>query len=166
MNRTIKMLGFCLMFVTLLSSCSKEDSKSQEVGLETLAGEWRLKGWQYEGQWRDIDPYIVGPNKFSLVILPDEATIFANSLNLRTTTFVNVSLTGDKIVFDTYLQDDDFSIVEEAQFFDEHIVSIQSYQRNGSELRIYFSASDYFLYTNDFDDNIPVFDTKWYDGPN
>lgn len=167
MKRIIKKLSFCLTAIILMAACTNnDDSESQEVSLDTLAGEWRLKGWQYEGQWHDIDPYIVGPNKFDMKILPDEATIFANSLNFRTTTFVNVSLSGDKIVFDTYLQGEVSSIIEEALFFDEHIVKIQSYQRNGSELRIYFSASDYFLYTNDFDDNTPVIDTKWYDGPN
>ncbi len=165
MKRTIKLLGFCLMLVTLLSACSKDDDESKDISLEDLAGEWRLKGWQYEGQWYDIDPYIVGPNKFSLIILSDEATIFANSLDFGTTTFVNVSLSGDKVVFETCLPDEVRSIIEDAQFFDKHIVDIKSYQRDGSQLKLYFGESDYFLYTKDFDDNQPFSDDRWFDGP-
>lgn len=141
-------------------------SISETTSLEPLEGEWRLVGWQHEGKWWQVDPYIVGPDKFCLHVFPNEEYMVAASLDHNSTTFINTTIIDNRILFDTCYIDNANSIIEDAQFFNQHIGQIRSYIRSGSELRLYYSDSDYFLYTNDFDDNKPFTDKRWFDGPN
>lgn len=138
---------------------------SETTSLEPLEGEWRLVGWQYQGNWWQVDPYIVGPYKFSLKVIPDYDYMVASSLDHQSASFMKTTLVDDKILFDTCFHEKGLSIIEDAQFFDKHIEDIKSYQRDGSQLKLYFGGSDYFLYTNDFDDNKPFSDDRWFDGP-
>lgn len=145
--------------INLLSIEKVEDNEMKYV-----KGEWRLVGWQYENQWYKIDPYIVKPHRFALYILEDETySIYTQSL-INSTTFENVFFKDNQISYKNYSQTNAYSIIEDAQFYDEHIKSIKSYQIDGHQLKLFFSATDYFVFTNQFTDE-PKMDDKWYDGP-
>ena len=99
---------------------------SETTSLEPLEGEWRLVGWQYQGNWWQVDPYIVGPYKFSLKVIPDYDYMVASSLDHQSASFMKTTLVDDKILFDTCFHEKGLSIIEDAQFFDKHIEDIKS----------------------------------------
>lgn len=161
------MKNICIVFISTLmialSACTKDSSEDNKV-IVYPEGEWRLVGWQYEGNWYEIDSYIVKPYQFAIYIsMSEDSTVLACGYKSYIN-FYNVTWEKNIVNYKTYRINSEGSNLEESQFFEKHLPSMKSYQLNEHQLKIFFSDTDYFLFTNQFSDE-PKMDDKWYDGP-
>lgn len=119
---------------------------------ESIYGEWRLVGWNDGGYWFEVDANFVGHHQLSIEI-PEKGYMMAYSMANEIIVGL-LTLNGNEMILDgggcsTKVYCDR----EENLFFENHICEIQSYQLEGSLLRLYYTDDDYFIFTSDFDDN-------------
>ena len=130
---------------------------------ESLYGEWRLVGWNDEGNWFEVDTNYVSHRHLSIEIKEDyvEAYSMVNQIIVGQVTF-----NGNEMIFGGEWRGFSTMVgcnMMENLFFEDHICDIKSYQLGGNLLKLYYTDNDYFVFTSDFDDSEEHF-YEWKDG--
>ena len=154
--KTRTIIGMMVALMTLNGVTAREnEDKPASVNAnqqESIYGEWRLVGWNDGGYWFEVDANFVGHHQLSIEI-PEKGYMMAYSM-VNEIIVGLLTLNGNEMILDgggcsTKVYCDR----EENLFFENHICEIQSYQLEGSLLRLYYTDDDYFIFTSDFDDN-------------
>lgn len=142
-----KIVAICLLFVLgiSLTGCLKDNISND------LQGEWRLLGWDVDGYFHEVDSFKVEYHKFSIEFSGNN--VKAYSLG-NVTDFGKVRSKNNTLIKESAIQTQVFVIDDESIFFDKNIVNMNRYELIGNKLKIYFSDNDYFLFTNQFTNNI------------
>ena len=135
------------LFILMLSPMLASADDNQQ---ESLYGEWRLVGWNDGGNWFEVDTNYVAHRHLSIEI-PKEGYVMAYSMVNEI--FVGLlTLNGNEMVFDGEMQGVSTKVyydLMENLFFEDHICDIKSYQLEGNLLKLYYTDSDYFVFTSD-----------------
>ena len=154
----MKKLLFLFIMVLLPMLASADDNQQ-----ESLYGEWRLVGWNDEGNWFEVDTNYVSHRHLSIEIKEDyvEAYSMVNQIIVGQLTF-----NGNEMIFSGEWRGFSTMVgcnMMENLFFEDHICDIKSYQLEGNLLKLYYTDNDYFVFTSDFDDSEEHF-YEWKDG--
>ena len=143
----------------------KHQNDPDDNTADSLYGEWWLVGWNDGGDWFEVDTNYVSHQSLSIELKdkkegPSMAYSMANVIIVGLLTLNGNEMTFEEGGWYTSL----YCGFEENDFFEDHICKIKSYQLEGSQLRLYYTDEDYFVFTNDFDDSEEHF-YEWKYGP-
>ena len=157
---------FISILLPMLASAETKDGNlvSNNVNqMEALYGEWWLVGWNDGGNWFEVDTNYVSHQHLSIKI-PKEGYVTAYSMVNEI--FVGLlTLNGNEMAFSGEMRGSTqiYGDMKENLFFEDHIFNIKSYQLEGNLLKLYYTESDYFVFTSDFDSSEEHF-YEWKDG--
>lgn len=154
MKRTLFFISCLLASITMLTPMLAS-ADALEIGAnvdpkESLYGEWRLVGWNDGGNWFEANTNYVGHRHLSLEI-PKEGYVKAYSMVNEI--FVGLlTLNGNEMIFggeSRRLTTELYLDITENLFFEDHICDIKLYQIEGKLLKLYYTDTDYFVFTSD-----------------
>ena len=140
-----------------------DDFKDLTNTKESLYGEWWLVGWNDEGIYFEVDTNYVSHQHLSIEI-PKEGYVKAYSM-VNEIILGLLTLNGNEMIFGGERgMTKVYGNITENMFFEDHIFGIKSYQIEGNLLKLYYTDSDYFVFTSDFDNSEEHF-YEWKNGP-
>ena len=159
-------LLFTILLLPMAASADAKDGNlvsNNADQMESLYGEWWLVGWNDGGIYYEVDTNYVSHRHLSIEI-PEEGYVMAYSMVNEI--FVGLlTLNGNEMLFDGGgASTEVYGDIMENLFFEEHICDIKSYQLEGKLLKLYYTDTDYFVFTSDFDNSEEHF-YEWKDGP-
>ena len=138
-----------LFLLTLSPMLASADANQNE----SLYCEWWLVGWNDGGIYYEVDTNHVSHRNLSIEI-PREGYVMAYSMANKI--FVGLlTLNGNNMLFDGEMRGVMTAVYCDAmenRFFENHICDIKSYQLEGKRLKLYYTDSDYFVFTSNIEE--------------
>ena len=116
---------------------------------ESLYGEWQLVGWNDGGIRFEVDTNYVSHKHMSIEI-PKEGYVKAYSM-VNEIFLGLLTLNGNEMVFGgekRWLSTEVYCDIKENLFFENHICDIKLYHFDGNMLKLYYTDTDYFIFTS------------------
>ena len=116
---------------------------------ESLYGEWKLVGWNDGGIRFEVDTNYVSHKHMSIEI-PKEGYVKAYSM-VNEIFLGLLTLNGNEMVFGgekRWLSTEVYCDIKENLFFENHICDIKLYHFDGNMLKLYYTDTDYFIFTS------------------
>ena len=116
---------------------------------ESIYGEWRLVGWNDGGIRFEVDTNYVSHKQMSIEI-PKEGYVKAYSM-VNEIFLGLLTLNGNEMVFGgekRWLSTEVYCDIKENLFFENHICDIKLYHFDGNMLKLYYTDTDYFIFTS------------------
>ena len=116
---------------------------------ESIYGEWRLVGWNDGGIRFEVDTNYVSHKHMSIEI-PKEGYVKAYSM-VNEIFLGLLTLNGNEMVFGgekRWLSTEVYCDIKENLFFENHICDIKLYHFDGNMLKLYYTDTDYFIFTS------------------
>ena len=116
---------------------------------ESIYGEWRLVGWNDGGIRFEVDTNYVSHKQMSIEI-PKEGYVKAYSM-VNEIFLGLLTLNGNEMVFGGEcrgLSTQVYCDIKENLFFENHICDIKLYHFDGNMLKLYYTDTDYFIFTS------------------
>ena len=116
---------------------------------ESLYGEWKLVGWNDGGIRFEVDTNYVSHKQMSIEI-PKEGYVKAYSM-VNEIFLGLLTLNGNEMVFGGEcrgLSTQVYCDIKENLFFENHICDIKLYHFDGNMLKLYYTDTDYFIFTS------------------
>ena len=155
-------MGVVLMALHGMTACTVDDVPvDNRVNIESLYGEWWLVGWNDGGTWFEVDTNYVSHRHMSLEFREVDKEVYIYAWSMVNEIYFGklLSIDGNELVMDRKSAGSTkvLGSLKENLFFEDHIRYIKSCQMTGSQLRLYYTDEDYFVFTKDFDDS-----EEWY----
>jgi len=152
---------FILTFLPLLTNAGAIEAGG--IQTESIYGEWWLVGWNDGGVTFEVDTNYVSKRHLSIEI-PEDGYVMAYSM-VNEIYVGLLTLNGNEMIFEGGgFMTQVLCNVMENLFFEDHICDIKSYQLDGNLLRLYYTDSDYFIFTSDINDSEEYL-YEWKNGP-
>ncbi len=134
-----------ITFLMLLPMLASANDNQQE----SLYGEWKLVGWNDGGIRFEVDTNYVSHKHMSIEI-PKEGYVKAYSI-VNEIFLGLLTLNGNEMVFGGEcrgLSTQVYCDIKENLFFENHICDIKLYHFDGNMLKLYYTDTDYFIFTS------------------
>ena len=134
-----------ITFLMLLPMLASANDNQQE----SLYGEWQLVGWNDGGIRFEVDTNYVSHKHMSIEI-PKEGYVKAYSM-VNEIFLGLLTLNGNEMVFggeSRRLSTEVYCDIKENLFFENHICDIKLYHFDGNMLKLYYTDTDYFVFTS------------------
>ena len=134
-----------ITFLMLLPMLASANDNQQE----SLYGEWQLVGWNDGGIRFEVDTNYVSHKHMSIEI-PKEGYVKAYSM-VNEIFLGLLTLNGNEMVFGgekRWLSTEVYCDIKENLFFENHICDIKLYHFDGNMLKLYYTDTDYFIFTS------------------
>ena len=134
-----------ITFLMLLPMLASANDNQQE----SLYGEWQLVGWNDGGIRFEVDTNYVSHKHMSIEI-PKEGYVKAYSM-VNEIFLGLLTLNGNEMVFggeSRRLSTEVYCDIKENLFFENHICDIKLYHFDGNMLKLYYTDTDYFIFTS------------------
>ncbi len=134
-----------ITFLMLLPMLASANDNQQE----SLYGEWQLVGWNDGGIRFEVDTNYVSHKHMSIEISKEG---YVKAYSMVNEIFLGLlTLNGNEMVFggeSRRLSTEVYCDIKENLFFENHICDIKLYHFDGNMLKLYYTDTDYFVFTS------------------